>query len=105
MMITLVKTPGKVAVESDLNGVEAIYNKVAPNDYPEFVTFDEKYKIGMYVSDSGRLSLSGKNFVFNNRIVYGTVVFVGLDKKGFPVSLKKVQRAVIQDYLDHKSLR
>lgn len=104
-MITLVKIPGKVAVESDLSGVEAIYNKVAPNDYPEFVTFDEKYRIGMYVSDSGRLSLSGKNFVFNNRIVYGTVVFVGLDKEGSPVSLKKVQRAVIQDYLDHKSLR
>ena len=104
-MITLVKIPGKVAVESDLSDVEAICNKVAPNDYPEFVTFDEKYKIGMYVSDSGRFSVSGKNFVFNNRIVYGTVVFVGLDKEGSPVSLKKVQKAVIQDYLDHKSLR
>ena len=104
-MITLVKIPGKIAVKSDLSGSEEIYNKVAPNDYPEFVTFDEKYKIGMYVSDSGRLSVSGKNFVFNNRIVYGTVVFVGLDMDGSPVSLKKVQIALIQDYLDHKSLR
>lgn len=104
-MITLVKTPGKVAVTSDLSDSEEIYNKVAPNDYPDFVTFDEKYKIGMYISDSGRLSMSGKNFVFNNRIVYGTVVFVGLDKEGSPVSLKKVQIALIQDYLDHKSLR
>lgn len=104
-MITLVKIPGKVAVKSDLSGVEEIYNKVAPNDYPDFVTFDEKYSIGMYVSDSGRLFLSGKNFVFDNRIIYGTVVFVGLDKNGSPVSLNKLQKEIIQDYLDQKSLR
>ena len=104
-MVTLVKTPTKVAEERDLSGTNEIYDIVSLNDYPDFVTFDEKYKIGMYVNDSGRLMMNGKNFVFNGHIIYGTVVFVGLNKEGSPASLKRVQIEIIKDYLDKKSLR
>ena len=87
-MVTLVKTPTKVAEERDLSGTNEIYDIVSLNDYPDFVTFDEKYKIGMYVNDSGRLMMNGKNFVFNGHIIYGTVVFVGLNKINY---IKKME--------------
>lgn len=104
-MITLVKTPTKVAEKRDLKDTNEIYNVVSSNDYPDFITFDEKYRIGMYVDDFGRLMMNGKNFVFNGHIIYGTVVFVGLDKEGSPISLKRVQIEIIKYYLDKKSLR
>lgn len=104
-MRVIIKKPGKTSNVKEINSTEAIYNIVSPNDYPDFVTFDEENQIGMYIEDSGRVLGRGKNFAFKNHIIYGTVAFVGLTKDGFAKDLSVKQLEIVREYLDKKSLR
>lgn len=103
-MQVVIKQPGKEQTPGELTQ-EEIYDLVAPNDYPEFVTFNDIYNIGMYVHDSGKILGHGKNFVHNGSIIYGTVVFVGLDKEGKAIDISGTQYHIVKDYLEIKALR
>lgn len=105
MMTVYVKVPGQIGKIKNVKDVEEIYDIVAPNDYPDFRTFDDRFNIGMYINDSGRILGKGKNFFWNQTIIYGTVVFVGLKKDGSPTNLSFVQRVIIKEYCSKKSLR
>ena len=105
MITVLVKEPGKIARVERVKNLAAIHDIVSPNDYPEFEVFDEKYRIGIYSNDSGRILGKGKNIVWNQTILYGTVVFVGIDESGAATNISPLKRNIVIDYLNQKSIR
>lgn len=103
-MIAMIKKPKLVEELVKFEDKNALYNCVCYNSIPEFVLFDEKRKIGMFVTDDGCYSGLPRNFIFDHHIIYGNVVFVGLNKEGKAVNLNKSQTAFLQAYLNHNSL-
>lgn len=103
-MIAMIKKPKLVEEIVKLKDKNALYNCVCYNSIPEFVLFDEKRKIGMFVTDDGCYSGLPRNFIHENHIIYGNVVFVGLNNEGKAINLTKSQTAFIQAYLNHNSL-
>ncbi len=101
MIKALVKKPGKVAETRDFLNINEIYKVVANNGFVGFATFNHKNDIGMYYNDDGYLTGKSQNFSFNNNIVYGSVVFIGLDDEGNAKSLTPRQILIIENYLDH----
>lgn len=104
MIKVLLKRPGKTIEAINVKNVLEIYDLVAFNGTVEFITFNNKYNIGIYINDEGYLSGMSANFTFNGHIIYGPAVFVGLDDDGAPKRINKLQEKIIDDYLNRNSI-
>lgn len=103
-MNIMVKKPGKVEENKTVENTDEIFNIVAVNGVPEFVTFHDGLKIGMYLNDGGLLIGLKKNFQFSCHIIYGTVAFVGLSNSGRAMDLNLKQKRYIKQHLKRFSL-
>lgn len=102
MIRALIKKPGKTAEIKEFKNINEIYLTVGRT--VEFKTFNNRSNIGMYCNDDGYLSGRPKNFTFGGYIIYGTVVFVGLDDEGAIKRLTSKQLIIIENYLDHNTI-
>lgn len=103
-MTVIVKKPGKRVSTEEVDGMNQIYDIVSPSGKPEFDVFIRKHGIGIITSDYVDDSFTNRNFVFHNRMIYGTVAFVGLDDDGKAKSLTVYQTAIIENFMDHNAI-
>ena len=104
MIRALIKRPGSKAVIQEFKNVNEIYKTVSSGSV-EFITFSRKLDIGLYLNDNGYYSSKSPNFMYNGHIVYGTVIFVGLDDDGAAKRITNAQIAFVEKYLDHNLIR
>lgn len=104
MIRALLKKPGTKAVIQEFKNINEIYTSVSSGSI-EFITFSKKLDIGLYVNDNGYYSGKSPNFMFDGHIIYGTVIFVGLDDEGVTKRITNAQIAFIENYLDHNLIR
>lgn len=101
MIKIVTKKPGKAEEFGIVESIDEIFEMISD---PEFVTFKDEDNIGMYVDDRGAYSGLKRNFLFSGSIIYGTAIFVGLDKQGRAKDLSVKQRNIISNYMKRFAL-
>lgn len=100
-MIMIIKHPGKVAEEVNMTKDEAL--EVISGRHC-FVMYSNPYNVGMYISDGGYYAGLKQNFVWESHIIYGSVVFIGMDDRGRECDLTKLQKELVNHFLNRDSL-
>lgn len=98
MIKAVIKRPKEAATTHEFKNINEIYKLFKSLGY---ITF--KNDIGMYFNDGGYYSGYTPNFTINSHIVYGIVVFVGLDDEGKPKKLTYKQQEFVKEFLRNNS--
>ena len=64
-----------------------------------YYVFDSNNQIGIFLSDDGYMGEANKNIIFNQHIIYGAVVFVGISDFGEMKGITKRQRRIVEEYI------
>ena len=104
MIKAIVKKPKTAEEIKEFRNINEVYREISINENVAFETFSGKLNIGMYYHDDGYYSGRSPNIKFHGFIVYGNIVFVGLDDEGIVKKLTNKQIAFVKNYLDHNSL-